>query len=282
LFRFLIPFLSQAALMLQSQWAQSAVWQQSALQHGEWTTLPLPVLDCILRQALLRYRDLLAIALTCQRWRVAVCEKIPYTVEALVENTLRREQRQLEMEYARNKALLKRQAKERRRREMMWLRVKLAALTYCITLPCLVAGLTGLLYFRDLFQTVSVVPDCGDAYSLHASLYCCCAFWLLDTALLVIWSLSFAIPSHEERTSHPTRAYFHPRVKPETIFSWCNSFGIVSNIGVWSSAAACVHYSNACMSVYPSVALPTRAFAAVSLTFGIIFADFGLFVLSEA
>jgi hypothetical protein len=175
----------------------------------------------------------------------------------------------------------KQEQRRQRLRNGRWRRVGMSACTYVLSVPLCVAGLAGLLYFLPLFRSVSTVPECDSAYAMRVSLLCCCAFWLLDAALLFIWSLSLTIPSHDECASHPTREYFHPRVRTETIFWWCNTFGIVSNIGVWSSAAACVHYSNACMGVYPSVAFPTRAFAAVSLTFGIVLADFGILILSE-
>jgi hypothetical protein len=73
---FSLSVLFKAVLRTQRQWAESETWTESTLQQNEWSTLPLPVFDRLLRQGF-SFGDLCAIALTCTAWHAAVYEMVP-------------------------------------------------------------------------------------------------------------------------------------------------------------------------------------------------------------
>jgi hypothetical protein len=55
---------------------------------------------------------------------------------------------------------------------------------------CAIVGLTGILFFYNLRLQISVFPDCDSAESMMTALYACCAFWLTDACLFLIWSFT--------------------------------------------------------------------------------------------
>jgi hypothetical protein len=160
------------------------------MQHNEWATLPLPVLDCIFRHKLW-YDDLRHMALTCKSWNAAVCSKVPYAVRIMTEGDKQRaeamrwtaEQRKEEREVE--------QWRQRVRRNQQRRPVILFLETQLLAAACLAIGTTGLVFFPPLFRSVSIVPDCDAAYSMRASLYACCALWIVNAALLFFLSLPF-------------------------------------------------------------------------------------------
>ncbi len=215
------------------------------------------MLDRVFRQDM-HFLDIRSMALTCKKWRAAATAKVPFTMDIFAENRHKREMRSnAEREKQRQKAI-------QRRKDLSYAMGNFAVMSI-FTVAALAIGLTALLYFRYLFQSVSIVPDCDSAYSLRVSLYCCCAFWLLDSFLFFLWSLASFSPWPYNYP--PGSIWF--KLTLEKMFLYCNGVGILSNLGIWSSAAACIHFCNSCMDLNPFVAWQARVFAAFSVAVGV-------------
>jgi hypothetical protein len=238
-------------------WADSETWRNSAMQNNEWADLPLPVLDLIFRG--LYFFDLRSSALVCKKWSAATTQKIPYTRQVFRHQA---EQKIAARENAR-------QLRIQQRRQAVKDTLSNLGTFALMSIPfllCLMIGLTGILFFLDFVKTVSIVPDCPYAYSMTTALYCCCAFWLLDALLFFVWAL---ICSFNPNPWGAPADSWRRKLTFEFVFRICNGIGVFANLGIWSSAAACVHFCNACMDLNPFVAVQVRAFAATSLAVGL-------------
>ncbi len=249
-----VKYHEAAAIM--NSWCESDTWRQSAMQNNEWTQLPTLVLDKIFRDKLGVW-NLKNCALVCRKWSEAATKKIPYSKE-LFDNdrNLRRAQREQLRQQQRQERLNK--FKDIRRGVLTFLFMLIPAAL------CFMIGLTGILYFHDLIQSVSIVPECPAAYSMAASLYACCGFWLADFVLFFLWSLTGF--NHNPWGPGPA---WRRKFTIEKIFVYCNAVGVLANIGIWTSAAACVHFCNSCIDSYPLVSSAVRSFAGFSLAFGL-------------
>ncbi len=245
------------------EWLRSKAWRNSAMQHNEWTKLPLPVLDVIFRHVL-GFGDLRSVALVCKTWKVAAMEKVPFSKEIFAENA-----RAMEQKRQREFVASTTGHRPLRRPDCEEIQLFLLGFGLCsiATAAFLVLGLTGLLYFVPFVESVSTVPDCPSATSMTASLFFCCAFWLLDATLAFSWSVVVTCISWPCNCRVGSRRC---RATLRGVIVLLNGCGICSNFGVWSSAAACIHYCNACMDLNPVVAVAVRAFAVTSLTVGLI------------
>ncbi len=244
-------------------WADSETWRNSEMQNDEWADLPLPVLDLIFRG--LYFFDLRSSALVCKKWSAATTKKIPYTRQVF--------QHQAQQKIAaRENARLMRIQQRRQAVKDGLSNLSVFALMSLPTLVCLMIGLTGILYFLDFVRSVSIVPDCPYAYSMTTSLYCCCAFWLVDALLFFLWSFVAFNPNPWGAPADSWRR----TLTFEFVLRCCNGIGVFVNIGIWTSAAACVHFCNACMDLNPSVATGVRSFAATSLAVGLAINLFGI------
>jgi hypothetical protein len=240
------------------------LWRQASMPLDAWSALPLPVLDVIFRKGL-SFFDLRNVGMTCKRWHSAVHRKIPYTKKVFADNERawerRRERRRQEERAQRRKDLIAALLK--------LLLVMIASIPICLFLA---AGVTGLLYFPGLIRAVSTVPDCPQMYSMTVALYCCCAFWVVDAVLFAMFLLAVHVPG---QCGCCTWCY---GISDRRKFRLFNGIGLLSNMGMWSSAAACIHFANACMGANAAVAWPVRAYAATSVTFGLLLNILGTFV----
>jgi hypothetical protein len=240
---------AQAAVLMRG-WGYSVTWRTSALAPGaSWASLPLPVWDLILREDLSLF-DLRRIGMVCRQWHEAVTRKIPSSRAIVAEN-----------------ATSRRAAREQRRRQE-----RHGAGQTCCWVGMFVAGpivvtlafaTVGFAWSVPLVSSVSIVPDCAAAQAMAASLYCCCAFWLADAAaFLALWSVS----------NCPSLRFSSVRSAPsiDTALRLWNAIRLAFEVGVWSSAAACIHFCGTCSALNPLVALQIRAFAATSLVFGLV------------
>jgi hypothetical protein len=239
------------------------------MQRNEWSTLPLPVFDRLLRQGF-SFADLCSMGLACTAWRAAVFVKVPHTAAPLAAHAKRRKEKKEKKE---RKQREKEAQRRQRLRDARRRRVGMSACTYVLSAPLFAAGLTGLLFFLPLFRSVSIVPDCEAADALRVSLLCCCAFWLFDSFLVFLWSLSFFVPPSEEVAVVSFE---------DNVFDVCNAIGVVSNCGLWCSAAACVSYCSQCIDVNPVVVAPVRAYAGTSLALGAVLSCLCLYLTLDA
>ncbi len=239
------------------------LWRKAAMAPNVWASLPLPVLDVLFRKGLTLH-DLRSVGLTCKRWHAAVFQKVPYSKTVFVDNA-----RAWERKRQREREAM--QAERRRRHWQAFRRFAFFLFASIPTVLFLLVGLAGLLYFPGLVRSVSTSPACPQAFSMTTALYSCCSFWILDALLYGIWSFLVHGPfSHDNCGCRPISA--------QRSFRFLNWIGIASTLGIWSSAAACIHFCNACMDVNPLVAWSVRAFAATSLTFGLLVSAFGIFL----
>ncbi len=237
-------------------WAESSKWRESGMENNEWTALPLPVLERVLREDM-SLKDLLHAALVCKQWSVAVTTKIHFSAKLIADRSLlAREER------------VRRQA-DRHRDALLALR--LFCLLCLPAILCLVVGVVGATYFAQFLPSVSTVPECANVHSMRASLFACCGLWLVDAAFFFLFSLApFPCGVLE-------RLQWHKRGS-----AVCSALGCFSNLGLAIAAAVCVNSSNSCMDVVPLVAWTVRAYAAVSLALGLLLLLLCLFCLDES
>jgi hypothetical protein len=234
------------------------------MQHDEWASLSPLVLDRIFRENM-HFLDIRSMALTCKKWSAAALTKVPFTVAIFAENKRKKEEyRAAELQKLREK-------RAARMRELRQGFTVFSLISIC-TVSASVIGVIPTAYFPYLFASVSIVPDCDSAYSLRASLYCCCAFWLFDAFLFFLWSLSAFSPPAWNRPVGDIWSKF----SLEFVFALCNTVGVLSNVGIWSSAAACIYFCNTCIDLNPFVAYQVRAFAAFSVALGVTINVIGL------
>jgi hypothetical protein len=236
-----------------------------AMPVNAWSELPLPVLDVLFRMGL-SFFDLRSVGMTCKRLHAAVFQKVPFSKAVFTENA-----RAMERKRQRHIEAMREERRQRYRRTAR----ELASFGFA-QLPALIfflVGLTGLLHFPELARSVSTVPNCPNTGSMLASLYSCCAFWLLASVIYGAWTVVVHDVLGISKCG-PLRT-----ISTRGLITDFKFFFFLAMIGVWTSAAACVHFSNSCTSVAAAVAFPARAFAATSLAFGLLGSLLGGFVL---
>ncbi len=238
------------------EWCQSDEWLDSAMQHNSWAALPIPALDKVFRGLLVW--DLKNCAMTCKSWCDAATAKIPYSAELIKQDR--------EMWRERRKLRLDRESMNRRIAASDWRQARRAfGIIMAPSLPCLAMGLTGVIHFHWLFDSISVVPECASSRSMAAALYCCCAFWLFGFVLFFLATLSaFNVDPYGSQAGMLRRVLTF-----ENVFRCCNAAAVVAASGAWSSAAATVHFAKSCIDLYSVISFAARFFGAVSLSFGL-------------
>ena len=222
--------------------------------HG-WSNLPILVLDKIFQHSFLQFSDLKNYALVCKQWSHAT-RKIPY-----VQNVYRAERVRLKAirDNARRQRIQKRKDSFRSFLENFWIWL----LMMLPAVLCGAIGLVGVLHFYELDNSISVIPDCPNRGAMLTSLYASAGFWMVDSLLFLVWSFSIF-----NDNSYSKKGFLHYYEVEDTL-RVINTIGIVSNLGIWSSAAACVHFANHC-SINPSISSPVHSWASVSLAFGLL------------
>ncbi len=242
-----------------NKWIRGATWRNSAMCKNEWAALPLPVLD-VLSQHLLssHFRDMLNAATVCKSWCVALTQKLPLAMQVFADNGHALEKRR---QREREKLQFHNSIARSARKDKVLFNGAVLCLISLLALMFLSLGVTGAAFFPQLIRSVSTVPACPSASAMAASLYCSCAFWIIVALLCFLWYLLTLSPLLPlcGRSSLP----------PGPTFTVLDVFGIAATVGIWTSAAACVHFCNACTDVNPLVAPQVRAFAGTSLALGL-------------
>jgi hypothetical protein len=248
----------EEAAAVQRRWAQSNTWHDASGEENDaWTRLPLPVLDIVLRM-LGDLRDAQSMALVCKSWSRAVVHKIPFSRDLIAEH-VRVERHRQELE-----AVANQRNKEVWRTELRQRFANIAAAVAAVLLPtilCWAMGITGAVYFAEFGEDLTAIPECPYVFSLAAALFTGCAFWILIGCLFPLYACAAA------RTVGQFSWRIFPSIGRPMSLSW---LCFAPFVGIWSSAAACVHYSNACLEYGVANQLPVRNFAATSLAFGLL------------
>jgi hypothetical protein len=246
----------EEAAAVHRRWAQSSAWHDATLENNEWTRLPLPVLDIVLRM-LGELSDAQRFALVCKCWSRAV-HKVPFSRDLIAEH-VRVERHRQELEVVAN-----RRNKDVWHAELRQRFSNVAAAVAAVLLPtllCWAMGITGAVYFAEFGEDLTTIPECPYVFSLAAALFSGCAFWILIGCLFPLYACAAA------RTVGQFSWRLFPSIGRPMSLSW---LCFAPFVGIWSSAAACVHYSNACLEYGVANQLPVRNFAATSLAFGLL------------
>ena len=96
----------------------------------------------------------------------------------------------------------------------------------------LAMGLTGIIYFTNLNNAVSIIPNCDGLVNMMIALYFSCGFWVANFFLFFTWAVS----AHLDRYAYEHESLRNCRLN--SMFAVCNGIGVLTNAGIWTSAAA--------------------------------------------